>query len=88
MTIENTTLFLTIFDLCSSVVKSVCDCHLSGAILVANDFETLITGYAIIPGQVSDNPWGYRSYLGPNKILLIYGFDRINDSVCLLKTYA
>ena len=44
------TLFLTIFDPRSSIVKSVFDCHLSGAILVTNDFEKLRTGYQIIPG--------------------------------------
>ena len=44
------TLFLTNFDPRSSIVKSVFDCHLSGVNLVTNDFETLITGYTIIPG--------------------------------------
>ena len=47
---QSKTLFLTFFDPCSSIVKSVFDCHISGAILVTNDFETLRTGYAIIPG--------------------------------------
>ena len=47
---QSKTLFLTIFDLRSSIVKSVFDCHLSGAILVTNDFEKLRTGYPIIPG--------------------------------------
>ena len=47
---QSKTLFLTIFDPRSSVVKSIFDCHLFSAILVINDFETLITGYAIIPG--------------------------------------
>ena len=45
---------LTIFDPRSSIVKSVCGCHISGAILMTNagtnDFETLIMGYVIIPG--------------------------------------
>ena len=37
-------------DLCSSIVKDVFDCHLSSVILVTKDFQTLITGYAIILG--------------------------------------
>ena len=45
---QSKTLFLSIFDPRSSIVKSVFDCHLYGAILVTNDFETLRTGYAII----------------------------------------
>ena len=42
------TLFLSVFDPRLSIVKSVFDCHLSGVPLVRNDFETFITGYAII----------------------------------------
>ena len=38
------------FDPRSSIVKDVFDCHLSSVILVTKDFETLITGYAIILG--------------------------------------
>ena len=47
MAIENT---VVIFDPRSSIVKDVFDCHLSSEIQVTNDFETLITGYAIILG--------------------------------------
>ena len=49
MTIENTV--SSIFDPRLSIVKDVFDCHLSSVILVVTkDFETLITGYAIILG--------------------------------------
>ena len=44
------TLFLSVFDPRLSIVKSVLDCHLFGVPLVRNDFETFITGYAIILG--------------------------------------
>ena len=44
------TLFLSVFDPRLSIVKSVFDCHLFGVPLVRNDFETFITGYAIILG--------------------------------------
>ena len=44
------TLFLSVFDPRLSIVKSVFDCHLFGVPLVRNDFETIITGYAIILG--------------------------------------
>ena len=47
---QSKTLFLVIFDPRSSIVKDVFDCHLSSVILVTKDFETLITGYAIILG--------------------------------------
>ena len=47
MAIENTVSIR--FDPRPSIVKSVFDCHLSGVLLVTNDFETL-TGYAIILG--------------------------------------
>ena len=51
MAIENISiLFLLIFDPRSSIGKDVFDCHLSSVILVTKDFETLITGYAIILG--------------------------------------
>ena len=48
MAIENTVSsdFLSAFV----DVKDVFDCHLSSVILVTKDFETLITGYAIILG--------------------------------------
>ena len=36
------TLFLSVFDPRPSIVKSVFDCHLSGVLLVTNDFETLM----------------------------------------------
>ena len=42
------TLFLSVFDPRLSI--SVFDCHLFGVPLVRNDFETFITGYAIILG--------------------------------------
>ena len=45
---QSKTLFLAIFGLRSSIVKVVFDCHLSGVTQVTKDFETLITGYAII----------------------------------------
>ena len=45
---QSKTLFLAIFDPRSSIVKVVFDCHLSGVTQVTKDFETLITGYAII----------------------------------------
>ena len=48
MAIENTV--SNHFDPCSWIVKSVFDCHISGVILVTNDVETLIPGYAIIQG--------------------------------------
>ena len=44
------TLFLSVFDPRLSIVKTVFDCHLFGVSLVRNDFETFITGYAIILG--------------------------------------
>ena len=44
------TLFLSVFDPRRSIVKRVFDCHLFGVPLVRNDFETFITGYAIILG--------------------------------------
>ena len=44
------TLFLSVFDPRLSIVESVFDCHLFGVPLVRNDFETFITGYAIILG--------------------------------------
>ena len=46
MAIENTV--SSDFDPPSSIVESVFDCRLSSVILVTKDFETLITGYAII----------------------------------------
>ena len=46
---QSKTLFLAIFDPRSSIVKVVFDCHLSGVTQVTKDFETLITGYVIIP---------------------------------------
>ena len=47
---QSKTLFLVIFDPRSSINKDVFDFHLSSVILVTKDFETLITGYAIILG--------------------------------------
>ena len=47
---QSKTLFLSIFEPCLSIVKSVFGCHLSGVPLVRNDFETFITGYAILLG--------------------------------------
>ena len=47
---QSKTLFLVIFDPRSSIAKDVFDCHLFSVILVTKDFETLITGYAIILG--------------------------------------
>ena len=44
------TLFLSVFDPRLSIDRSVFDCHLFGVPLVRNDFETFITGYAIILG--------------------------------------
>ena len=48
MAIENAV--SSYFDPRSSIVKGVFDCHLSSVILVTKDFETLLTGYAIILG--------------------------------------
>ena len=56
------------FDPRLSIVKSVFDCHLFGVPLVRNDFETFITGYAIILGVRLS--LGLRSYLG-HKILIL-----------------
>ena len=52
----------------SSIVKDVFDCHLSSVNLVTKDFETLITGYAII--------LGVRYSLGLNVMkYCFYGFN-------------